>query len=223
MQDAVPEGQVYRAIVADDHAIVRAGLRVALETPELVSGRLIEVVAEAGDGLTAIAAVRQHQPDLLLLDVQMPLAGGVEVLVEVRRWSPDTRIVVFTGISAIGKIGDLVDAGVDGLFSKSAADGEIYSRIAAILGGERFIAPIFSGALELQGGQQQSLTLRERQVLNLIVAGRQNKEVAAILGISIKTVDRHRSTLMQKLGVHSLAQLIAYALRHELIDASLEL
>ncbi|MGP6089810.1 LuxR C-terminal-related transcriptional regulator [Antarctobacter jejuensis] len=212
----------FHAVVADDHAIVRAGLRAALESPGLVEPAGISVVAEAADGLSAIAAVRQHRPALLLLDVQMPLAGGLEVLIEARRWSPDTRVVVLSGVTAIGKISELVASGVDGLFSKGEDNEELFGALPGILRGRRHIGTAFAQMLE-NAPQVQPLSDRERQVLNLIVAGRSNKEIAEILGISAKTVDRHRTNLMQKLDVHSVAQLIAYALREGLIAPSADL
>ena len=212
----------FHAVIADDHAIVRAGLRTALETPGLIEVDGIKVVAEAADGLKAIAALRQHRPQLLLLDVQMPHAGGLEVLVEARRWSPDTRIVVLTGVMALGKISELVSAGVDGLFSKGEDNAELYRQLPNILRGRKHIAASFVRMLE-DAPQQAALSARERQTLNLIVAGRSNKEIAETLGISAKTVDRHRTNLMQKLDVHSVAQLIAFALREGLIDPAAEL
>ncbi|WP_298814206.1 response regulator transcription factor [uncultured Roseibium sp.] len=212
----------FHAVIADDHAIVRAGLRSALETPGTVEPDGIEVVAEASDGLQAIAALRQHRPTLLILDVQMPHAGGLEVLVEARRWSPETKVVVLTGVSSIGKIGELVASGVDGLFSKSEDHDELIRRLPNILRGHRHIAARFETMLE-DASDVPILSDRERQTLNLIVSGRSNKEIAETLGISAKTVDRHRTNLMKKLDVHSVAQLIAYALREGLIDPSVEL
>lgn len=211
-----------RAVVADDHQIVRSGLRGALETPDLVSTTPIKVVEEAADGLSAIAAVKRHKPDLLLLDVSMPHAGGVEVLLEVRRWSPKTKVVVFTGITAPGLISDLIDAGVDGLFSKAADNTEMFAKLQLILHGGRHIAQAFMDRLEDQPTRPK-LTDRERQTLNMIIAGRSNKEIAAGLGISIKTVDKHRTSLMQKLEVSSVAQLVALALKEGLIDSAREL
>lgn len=207
----------FHAVIADDHAIVRAGLRTALETPEMVEADGIAVVAEASDGLQAISAVRQHKPHLLLLDVQMPHAGGLEVLLEARRWSPDTRIVILTGVMSVGKISELVSSGVDGLFSKGEDNAELYRQLPNILRGRRHIAESFVTMLE-EAPKVPELTARERQTLNLIVSGQSNKEMAETLGISAKTVDRHRTSLMQKLDVHSVAQLIAYALREGLID-----
>lgn len=212
----------YTCVIADDHAIVRSGLRAALEAPGLIEPGGIPVVAEAANGLEAIAALRQHRPDLMLLDVQMPLAGGTEVLLEARRWSPDTKIVVLTGISATGKLSELIDSGVDGLFSKATENDDLYAALPKILRGGRVVSDHITGLLEDSAGPSP-LTDRERQTLNLIVAGRSNKEMAQILGISVKTVDRHRTSLMQKLDVHSVAQLIAFALREGLIDPSSEL
>lgn len=212
----------FHAVIADDHAIVRAGLRGALETPGTVVPEGIEVVAEASDGLQAIAALRQHRPSLLLLDVQMPLAGGLEVLVEARRWSPDTKVVILTGVSSAGKIGELVASGVDGLFSKSEDHVELIARLPNILSGQRHIAGRFEEMLR-DAPDAPELSDRERQTLNLIVSGRSNREIGETLGISAKTVDRHRTNLMRKLDVHSVAQLIAYALREGLIDPSAEL
>lgn len=206
----------FQAVVADDHAIVRSGLRAALESPGLVEAAGIKVVAEAADGLSAIAAIRQHRPSLLLLDVQMPLAGGLEVLIEARRWSPETRVVVLSGVTSPGKIGELVSCGVDGLFSKGEDNDELFGALPGILRGRRHVSEVFRRMLE-EAPEVPDLSERERQVLNLVVAGRSNKEIAQILGISVKTVDRHRTNLMQKLDVHSVAQLIAYALREGLI------
>ena len=211
-----------RAVIADDHQIVRAGLRGALEAPGVVGNTPITVVDEAGDGLAAIAAVKRHKPDLLLLDVSMPHAGGVEVLLEVRRWSPKTKVVVFTGISAPGLISDLIEAGVDGLFSKAADNAEMFAKLPLIVNGGRHIAAFFVDRLEDQPSRT-GLTDRERQTLNMIIAGRSNKEIAAGLGISIKTVDKHRTSLMQKLDVSSVAQLVALALKEGLIDPAREL
>lgn len=214
--------QRYNAIIADDHAIVRAGLRDALEKPGLIEPEGIKVLAEADEGLSAIAEVRKHRPDLLLLDVSMPMAGGVEVLVEARRWSKDTKVVVLTGVSAVGLVSDLVEAGVDGLFSKASDNTEFYQKLPGILRGQRHISEYFLKILE-ETPRPPILTDRERQTLNMIISGRSNKEIAEGLGISIKTVDKHRTSLMQKLNVHSVPQLMARALKDGMIDPSVEL
>lgn len=212
----------YNAVIADDHAIVRSGLRDALTCPGLIEAEGIAVLAEASDGIEAISMVRAHKPDLLLLDVQMPRAGGVEVVEEVRRWSPETKIVVLTGISAPGLLSGLVDSGVDGLFSKADSNDELCARLPGILRGQRYVAARFVTVLQ-NLPEQEALTGRERQVLNMILAGRSNKEMAEGLGISAKTVDKHRTSMMRKLDVHSVPQLMAVALRDGLIDPTAEL
>lgn len=218
MQDIVR----YHAVIADDHAIVRSGLRSALEQPGFIEPAGINVVAEAKNGLEAIAAVRKDRPQLLLLDVQMPLAGGVEVVEEVRRWSTDTRIVVLTGVTAVGMISVLIDSGVDGLFSKGDDNTELYQRLPGILRGQRHISATFVEMLSAAEDTTE-LTGREQQIFNLILRGQGNKEMAVTLGISPKTIDKHRTSMMQKLDVHSVPQLLNYALRNGLIDKSSEL
>ncbi|MEL6424221.1 MAG: response regulator transcription factor, partial [Pseudomonadota bacterium] len=202
-------------ILADDHQIVRLGLRSQLEAD---GG--FRVIAEAENGLDAIVAVKAGRPDLLILDVQMPLAGGVEVLVEVRRWSPDTRIAVLTGVSSPGLVGNLVQAGVDGLFSKKSDMTALFEALPLIMQGGRVIGKDIQQILDEAEAETGDLTHRERQTLNMILAGKANKEIAASFGISIKTVEKHRTSLMQKLGVNSIAQLLAVALRDGLIDPS---
>jgi len=212
-------GSKFSVIIADDHQIVRDGLRMALTQPGVVEPDGIEVAGEATNGFEALAAVKQFKPNALLLDISMPLAGGAEVVTDIRRWSPDTAIVILTGISSPGLIASLLDQGVEGMFSKGASLDELYQKLPLILRGGRYIAAPF---LELMESQQQSLTLtdRERQTLNMVISGKSNREIAEALSISPKTVDKHRTSLMQKLEVHSLAELMAYALKHGLIDMS---
>lgn len=207
-----------RAVIADDHQIVRDGLRNAFETPGLITPTGIDVVAEAANGFEALAAVKQHKPEVLTLDVAMPLAGGAEVITDIKRWSPDTFIIILTGINAPGLICSLLDSGVHGMFSKGSALDELYRKLPLILRGGRYIAPEFVKTVESHQASQ-SLTDREQQTLNMIISGKTNKEIAELLSISPKTVDKHRTSLMQKLNVHSVAELMAFALREGLIDS----
>lgn len=208
----------YRAIIADDHEIVRDGLRVALETPGLITPEGIEVVAEAENGFQALAEVKQHKPHILTLDIAMPLAGGAEVITDIKRWSPDTYIIILTGSNVPGLICSLLDNGVHGMFSKGASLQELYDKLPLILRGGKFIAPEFVETVESHR-ISQTLTDRERQTLNMVIAGKTNKEIAELMSISPKTVDKHRSSLMQKLNVHSAVELMAFALREGLIDS----
>lgn len=211
-------GKSYTAVIADDHAIVRGALASTLADQDALQGCVIEVVEDVDNGIDAIAAIRQHRPDLVMLDVSMPHAGGTEVLLEARRWSDQSKIVVFTGIEASGKIAELVDAGADGVFCKADELSEVVGAIPRILEGARVVCSRFVALLE-ESVDLIPLTDRERQGLNLVVAGRTNKEIATTLGISSKTVDRHRTSVMSKTGSHSAAELIAYALREGLIGS----
>lgn len=212
----------YSVVLADDHEVVRAALRNAFETPGLVEAEGLDVVAEAMTGREALAAVKRHKPSLITLDVSMPDVGGHEVIHELRRWSPQTRIAVFTGVTAPGLISSLVQSGVDGLFSKSGTSQTLLEKVPHILRGGHFVDERFLQILENEPGAP-ALTAREHQVLNLLVSGRSNREISEVLGISSKTVEKHRGSLMGKLNVSSIAQLLARALKDGLIDPAKEL
>lgn len=218
MSSATTEPRRYRAIIADDHQIVRDGLRSALETPGLVTHDGLQVIAEAENGFEALAEVKVHLPELLILDISMPLAGGAEVINDIRRWSPETRIAILTGINAPGLICSLVDTGVEGMFSKGASLDELYQQLPLILRGGHYIAEPFVKIVDQQQ-LRPSLTDRERQTLNMVISGKTNREIADAMSISPKTVDKHRTSLMKKLDVHSVTELIAYALREGMIDS----
>jgi DNA-binding NarL/FixJ family response regulator len=147
----------------------------------------------------------------------MPLAGGAEILQDVRRWSPETRIVIFTGVTAPNLLAGLLEAGADAIFSKLSPAEEMKAKLPLLLLGERYVAQELTEIIR-QGQTNESLTGRERQVLNMIMAGKSNKEIARELNISPKTVEKHRGSLMSKLEVHTVAQLMARALKDGLID-----
>lgn len=202
----------FRAIIADDHAIVRNSLAGILA--EIGN---VEVVAQAENGLETIALVKQHAPDLLLLDAAMPLARGVQVYGEARRWSPDTRIIVVTGFTSATMLADWLAAGVDGLFLKSADPAEMKQGFAQVLAGGKFVSEEVAQKLAEQP-RHEELTDREREVLALIAAGHQNVAIGDMLFISPKTVEKHRASLMAKLGVNSVSGLLTHALREGLLD-----
>ena len=201
-----------RVLIADDHGIVRGAVRLILEA---IVG--VEIVGEAEDGLSAIALAKRLKPDLLILDVAMPQAGGLAVLGEVRRWSPDTRVAVLTGISRGVTLAQLHASGAVGLLLKSCTPQELDHGLRCIVAGEEYVA---EGVRALLGESERGagLTMRERQVLSLAAQGKSNAEIAALLNISPKTVDNHRTNLMRKLDVHSAAGLTAVALREGLLD-----
>jgi DNA-binding NarL/FixJ family response regulator len=199
-------------IIADDHAIVRHGTRQILENlPD------IDIVAEAENGLETIALVKQHSPDMLVLDAAMPLARGIEVYAEVRRWSPDTSILLLTGFTSLNLLSDWVSAGVDGILLKSCRPDEMREGFLTVLNGARYIAKEVKGQLDREN-DTPVLTAREQEVLALIATGHLNVNIAERLSISPKTVEKHRGSLIQKLGVHNVAELMVYALREGLLD-----
>lgn len=200
------------AIIADDHAIVRQGTCQILGSIEGV-----KVVAQADNGLSAIAEVKKHQPHLLVLDAAMPMARGIEVYSEVRRWSPDTRVVLLTGFTSLSLLSDWLDAGVDGLLLKSCSPEKMEEAFRIVLGGGNYIAKAVRDMLE-SAITPRNLTPREREILSLISTGHSNVAIAGRLSISPKTVEKHRGSLMAKLGVHSVAELMVYALREGLLD-----
>ena len=205
------------AVIADDHAIVRAGLAAALSDPRLIHGICITVLAEATNGLEAIELIKLHRPDLLLLDVSMPFASGAEIVADLMRWSPDTRIVVLTAVTSPGLLAGLVESGIHGLFSKASDNSELFAAIPLILRGARRVE---SSLVEIVRGAPTSVSLthRERQVLTMIISGRSNAEIATLMGISPRTAEKHRANLMTKLGVRSLPELMARALSDGLIE-----
>ena len=205
---------VHSVVIADDHALTRDGIRSLLQS---LDG--FEIVADVADGLAAISAVKQFKPDLAVLDLKMPHANGVEAFIEVRRWSPGTRVVVVTGLNSAAMFRELIDAGVDGLFLKAGDVSQLKQALPRILSGNPVIADEVA-ALVAQAAKTASLTRREFQVLQAIAHGKTNADIATQLGISPKTVDSHRTSLMAKLEVHSTASLLKRAMQDGLIDTA---
>lgn len=204
-------------VIADDHAVVRNGTKQVLEQ---IGG--VAVAAEVSDGLAAIAAVKQHQPDLLILDSAMPYAKGIEVLAETRRWSKKTVTILLTGFTSAGFLANWLAAEVEGILLKSCSTEEMKTCFETVLSGGRYFS---KGAMETleRATNAVSLTDREGEVLSLLAMGHQNAGIGERLNISARTVEKHRASLMEKLGVGSLAELIAYALREGLLDQNTQL
>ena len=199
------------AVIADDHPMIRKAVAQLLTTAGLV------VVAEAQDGLEAIAQVRAHRPTLLVLDIAMPHARGIEVFAEAKRWSPETKTLVFSGMTSVSLFQELVDEGANGVFFKRGEMSVFADAVPRILAGENIVAPDIQSMLK--GAENTArLTLRERQVLSLICHGNTNKQIAEQLGVSAKTIDNHRTNLMSKVGAHSIAELLAYAMREGVLE-----
>lgn len=191
--------------------IVREGVK------QLLTQRSdLQLVAEASNGLEAITALKRFKPDVLLLDISMPYANALEVFLEARRWSPDSKVVIFTGVSSPSLLAELVNAGVHGVVLKHAASSDVCTALSTVLAGQRYL-PEDVTTLTTAATALDRLTPREKQVLQLIVTGNTNARIAKLLCISPKTVDKHRTSLMKTLGVHSVSELMAFALREGLL------
>lgn len=201
-----------RVVIADDHALVRNGVRSILE--HLIDEPFLE---EASNGLEAVAAVKRVQPDLLVLDAAMPMARGIEVLADARRWCPDTKVVLLTGFTASGILSEWLEADVEGILLKSCQPDEMEKAFHTVLSGGRYITEDAKTML-LDMQNATPLSLREREVLSLIVTGHQNDEIGERLFISKRTVEKHRASLMAKLEVKTVAELMAEAYKRGLLE-----
>jgi len=205
-------------VLADDHPVVRQGVKMLLEREKL------EVVGEASDGLEAVALVEQRLPDVVVLDVSMPVLNGLSAVHEIRKVSPKSKIVLLTMYADEHYVLQALRAGVKGCVSKSQAAEHLLQAIHEVCAGGVYLSPSVSGTvvqafLSKNELPRDPLTSRERQVLQLIAEGKTTKEVAVILCITVKTAESHRSKLMEKLDIHSTALLVRYAIRCGLIVA----
>ena len=199
-------------MIADDHAFIVEGMAAMLENTHG-----FEIAGRAANGIEAIALIKRLQPDCALLDLSMPGANGLETFLEARRWSPDTRFAIVTGNPSPAIFAQLVDAGVSGIFLKSADPGDICEGVAEICRGRKVLPPEISRVLQAETAGSE-MTAREIEVLQAIARGKSNNQIAEHLGVSPKTVDTHRTNLMKKLGVHSTATLLVKAMKDGLID-----
>ena len=209
-----------RVLVADDHTIVRQGLVGILKASDEV-----EVVGEAADGAEAVEKATKLKPDVVVLDVSMPHLSGLEAARRIREALPATRILVLTMHDDEEYVLKMVRAGASGYLLKDSAASELIAGIRALKAGKVYFGPHASRALAdayqsdrpLPEDPYQRLTDREREVFQLVVEGKTNAQIADMLCISPKTVDNHRTRLMEKLGIHGTADLVRFAAKHKLI------
>jgi DNA-binding NarL/FixJ family response regulator len=201
-----------RVLLADDHAVVRAGVRALLEAePDLT------VVAEAADGTTAVRLAAKERPDVAVLDITMPGLSGAEAAEEFRTASPDTKVIALTVHEDRGYLRKLLAAGARGFVLKRSAAGELIHAIRAVVHGGVYLDPAMAGRVvegyvaEATGDVTTELSDREEDVLRRIAQGLSNKEIAARLGVSVKTVETYKARSMQKLGLQSRVDIIRYA------------
>src|ERR1700686_3714351 len=205
-----------RIILADDHAIVRQGIKSLLEREGM------QVVAEAADGREAIRHAEALAPDVVVMDIGMPTLNGMEAARELARCCPKVRPILLTQHDEPQYVSAALRAGVKGYVLKSQITGDLVQAIQQVLRGQVYLSPGISGsvmaALHSKTQSADPLTSRERQVLQLIAEGKSTKDVAALLGVSVKTAESHRSRLMQKLDIHETASLVRYPVKHGLVQ-----
>jgi DNA-binding NarL/FixJ family response regulator len=222
-----PRGEIsmtekHRMVIAEDHTILREGLKALL-----ASDPGLEVVGEARDGQEAIRAAEKLKPHLILMDLSMPRMNGLDAIREIRKSSPQTKILILTVHKTDEYIQAALEAGANGYVLKDSGHNELSLAIRNVLEGKYFISPEISGKIiggYLQGKRPdklltpwETLTLRERSILKLIAEGYRNKDIADFLCISVKTVEKHRANLMQKLDLHNISDLTALAIEKGLI------
>ena len=210
-------GPKKKIVIAEDQTIVRQGLRSLLS-----SEPGFQVVAEAENGLEAIRCAEKYKPDLLLLDLAMPKLSGISAIKEIKRQFPDTKILALTFHTSEEYIREAFESGADGYCLKNDTHAELLSAIHNVLTGKNYLSPAISGKIleGYLGGRQKArpdtsfekLTQREKEVLKLVAEGHTSPEIGDILCISAKTVDKHRSNIMNKLKLHSASALTAFAI-----------
>ncbi len=206
-----------RIVIAEDQQLVRQGLAALLKTDD------IDIVGEAEDGLAAVDMACKLQPDVVLMDLSMPGLDGVEATRRIKRVVPSVRVLILTVANCERRVAEALAAGADGYALKKTGHAELTAAITAVQGGRPYLGPGLDGEQVkeyLEGGDAggAALTAREREVLLLIAKGLKNREIADALSIAIKTVETHRTKIMQKLDLHNSAELAAYAIRRGMIE-----
>jgi len=210
-----------RLLLGDDHPLVRHGLRKVLEEQPAW-----EVVAEVGDGREAVREAIAHKPDVAILDVAMPLLNGIDATQQIVRRAPETRILMLSMHADEAYVMRAVQAGATGYMVKDAAGKELLTAIESVAAGRPYFSPAIERLLQDDrrspssgfADRYETLSAREREVFQLIAEAKSNKEVALLLGISPATVETHRARILQKLDVHSIAEVVRYAARRGIIS-----
>lgn len=210
-----------RILLADDHTVVRQGLRKVLEErPEW------QVVAEAGNGRDAVRLAEEFRPDVAVVDVAMPLLNGIEATRQITKRAPQTKVLVLSMYSDEAYVTQMLKAGAIGYLLKDSADVDLLQAVQAVSQGKSFLSPavarLMSDDYARQRGENavdryESLSEREREIFQLVAEGKTNKEMAALLFISPSTVETHRARIMEKLDLHSAAEIVLYAVRRGVI------
>jgi DNA-binding NarL/FixJ family response regulator len=206
----MPEA-IISVLLVDDHALVRSGFRRMLEDDPG-----IQVVGEASDGNDAVEAAARLRPSVVVMDFALPSMNGAVATRQILKATPQTAVLILSMHSEPSYVRTCLEAGAQGYLLKNAMDLELVSAVKQVAAGARVLDPRL-GAVE-ESGEEPSLTTRELEVLQLIVNGRSNKEIATVLGLSANTVAVHRANIMQTLGIHNTAEMVVYAIRKGLVS-----
>jgi DNA-binding NarL/FixJ family response regulator len=207
-----------RILIADDHGIVRKGLRAVLQ-----SRRGWEICAEVSNGRDAVQSAKTLKPDVAILDISMPQLNGVEALRQIRKLSPRTEALMLSMHRSERLVREAFDAGARGYLAKDEADHMLVAAVEAVSHHQPYFTSKIAEAIARERGthgsksRRSALTPRQREIIQLLAEGKSNKEVAAILAISVKTAETHRANIMLRLNLHSFADLMHYAIRNEII------
>ena len=207
-----------RILLADDHAMVRKGFRLILEAqPDM------QIVGEAGNGREAVELAEKLHPDVVVMDVAMPELNGIEATRRLIGSAPRTRVLALSMHKDSVYVREILRAGARGYLLKDSVAADLVSAVRAVAAGEGYLSPAVSDAVLDDYRRHVTnpidlLTSREREVLQMLAEGKTNKEIAAILNLSVYTVDAHRGRIMEKLNVHSINELVRFAVRNGLID-----
>jgi len=222
LSELMPASNSIRILIADDHEIVRRGLVSLLSSrPGLV------LCGEARTGREAVVLAEQHRPDIVIMDIRMPELNGLEATRKIRKMLPKTEVLVLSLHYSDRLVQEIVDAGARAYVLKSDASSELLTAVEALASSRSFftsgaaktLIDGFSNPASTQAPPlHKSLTAREREIVQLLAEGKSSKEVAVALGISVKTADTHRSNIMRKLEIHSVSELVRYAVKNNMIE-----
>jgi two-component system response regulator NreC len=206
-----------RIVLADDHVLIRQSLKSLLEREGF------QVVAEASDGQEAVRHVESLQPEIVVMDISMPILNGLNAAREMSRTCPKTKTILLTQHDEGQYVSEALDAGVKGYVLKNQVASDLLLAIRQVSRGQVYLSPGVSRAVmdayqSKSEKSKNSLTLREKQVLQLIAEGKSTKDIASLLGISVKTAESHRTRLMHKLDIHETASLVRYAVRQGIVQ-----
>ena len=200
-------------LIVDDHEVVREGLRLSLSRAPH-----IRVIGEAADGESAVALAERRRPDVVIMDVRMPGMDGLEATRELTEKVPDSAVLIFTAYSERSLLSRGLESGAKGYVLKEAPHETLLRAIEKVASGEGYVDPALMPAFLTGRDKDDMLTAREREILQLLAEGKSNKDVANLLNLSLYTVETHRTHIMQKLNLHTVPELILYAVRKRIIS-----